>query len=141
MNHPRIILFAEDDDNDALIFRLALQKADVREALTHVIDGEDAINYLAGDGIYSNRDEFPLPSLVVTDLKMPRSTGFDLLTWIRDQPPLNRPPVVVISGSFEESDKARALSLGAVAYFKKPAGMDEMIQLAQQLKAAWLAPA
>jgi CheY-like chemotaxis protein len=140
MNQPGTILFAEDDENDAFIFRMALQKAEVRNALAHVSDGEDAINYLAGVGIYSDRYRCPLPCLVVTDLKMPRSTGFDLLAWINNQPASNRPPVVVLSGSYEDSDKERALALGAGAYFKKPAGMDKMVRIAQELKDRWLAP-
>ena len=122
MNDRGMILLAEDDENDAFIFRMALKKAGIPNALTHVSDGEDAINYLAGTGIYSNRTQYPLPCLVVTDLKMPRSTGFDLLAWIKNQSPRTRPPVVVLSGSIEDSDKERAMGLGAVAYFVKPSG-------------------
>ena len=140
MNHLGTILFAEDDENDAFIFKMALQKADVRNPLTHVSDGEDAINYLAGVGAYSDRGKCPFPSLVVTDLKMPKRTGFDVLEWIKDQPLPMRPPVVVLSGSFEDSDQERALVLGAAAYFKKPAGMNNMIRVAHQLKETWLAP-
>ena len=81
-----------------------------------------------------------MPCLVVTDLKMPKSNGFDLLAWIKNQPPPNCPPVVVLSGSVEESDKERALALGAAAYFVKPGGLDHMIHFAQELKDTWLAP-
>ena len=138
MNHAGPILFAEDDENDAFIFRIALQKAGIRNALIHVADGEDAINYMAGAGPYSDREKSRLPCLVVTDLKMPRRTGFDLLAWINQQPPSHRPAVVVLSGSFEDSDQQRALALGAAAYYKKPAGLDKMVHITQQLKNAWL---
>jgi CheY-like chemotaxis protein len=140
MNDCGPILLAEDDENDALIFRTALKKADIPNALTHVLDGQGAINYLAGVGSYSNRAQYPLPCLVVTDLKMPRTTGFDLLAWIKNQLPPNCPPVVVLSGSPEQSDKERAFGLGAAAYFVKPSGLEHMIHLAQELKDTWLAP-
>ena len=140
MNRNNTILLAEDDENDAFLFRMALKKAGIPNPLSRVPDGEDAINYLAGVGIYSDRVQYPLPSLVITDLKMPRRTGFDLLAWIQDQPQLNCPPVVVLSGSAEDSDKERALGLGAVAYFVKPPGLDQMVHLAHQLNENWLAP-
>ena len=78
--------------------------------------------------------------IVITDLKMPRRTGFDLLAWIQDQPQLNCPPVVVLSGSAEDSDKEHALGLGAVGYFVKPPGLEQMVRLAHELKESWLAP-
>ena len=140
MNRNDTILLAEDDENDAFLFRMALKKAGILNPLSRVPDGEDAINYLAGVGIYSDRVQYPLPSLVITDLKMPRRTGFDLLAWIQAQPQLNCPPVVVLSGSAEDSDKERALGLGAVAYFVKPPGLDQMVHLAHELKQNWLTP-
>ena len=140
MNRNDTILLAEDDENDAFLFRMALKKAGIPNPLSRVPDGEDAINYLVGVGIYSDRVQYPLPSLVITDLKMPRRTGFDLLAWIQDQPQLNCPPVVVLSGSAEDSDKERALGLGAVAYFVKPPGLEQMVHLAHEWKESWLAP-
>ena len=135
-----LILLAEDDENDAFIFRMALNKAGISNSLAHVPDGQCAIDYLAGSGVYSNRSQYPVPCLVVTDLKMPKASGFDLLAWIKNQPPPNCAPVIVLSGSVEDSDKERALSLGAAAYFVKPSGLDHMIHLAQELKRTWLAP-
>lgn len=140
MNDHGTILLAEDDENDAFLFRIALEKAGIPNLLSHVPDGEDAINYLAGVGIYSDRVQYPLPSLVVTDLKMHRLTGFDLLAWIQNQPRRNCPPVVVLSGSAEDSDKERAFALGAVAYCVKPTGLEHMIHFAHELKENWLAP-
>jgi len=140
MNDHGTILLAEDDENDAFLFRMALEEAGIPNPLSHVPDGEDAINYLAGVGIYSDRVQYPLPSLVVTDLKMHRLTGFDLLSWIQNQSPRNCPPVVVLSGSNEDSDKERALALGAVAYFVKPTGLVHMTHFAHELKETWLAP-
>ncbi len=138
MNPTETILLAEDDENDAFIFRIALKKAGIQNPLHHVPDGEDAINYLAGAGVYANRILHPFPCLVITDLKMPRRTGFELLAWIQDQPQLNCPPVVVLSGSAEDSDKERAFGLGAIAYFVKPPGLEQVVQLAHELKRSWL---
>src|SRR4051794_21255395 len=105
MSNLGIILIAEDDENDAFILKMALRKAGILNASTHVSDGEDAIKYLAGVGSYSNREKYPFPCLVVTDLKMPKCTGFDLLAWMKDQPVPDKPPVVVLSGSIEDSDR------------------------------------
>jgi CheY-like chemotaxis protein len=139
MNPNDTILLAEDDENDAFFFRMALKKAGIPNPLSHVPDGEDAINYLAGAGVYANRTLHPFPSLIITDLKMPGGTGFDLLAWIQDQRQLNWPPVVVLSGSAEDSDRERALGLGAIAYFVKPPGLEQMVHLAHKLKENWLA--
>jgi CheY-like chemotaxis protein len=140
MNRNGTILLAEDDENDAFLFRMALKKGGIPNPLSHVSDAEDAIDYLFGAGVYANRTLHPFPSLVITDLKMPRRTGFDLLAWIQDQPQLNCPPVVVLSGSAEDSDKEHALRLGAVGYFVKPPGLEQMVRLAHEWKESWLAP-
>jgi len=134
-----MILLAEDDENDAFIFRIALAKAGVLNPLTCVPDGADAMDYLGGVGRYADRTTYPLPGLVVTDLKMPRCTGFELLAWMENRRSPNSPPVVVLSASIELSDRERALKLGAVGYFQKPAGLADMVRLAHELNDTWLA--
>src|SRR6266576_3321459 len=107
----RLILFAEDDADDALLFRIAIKKAGIPNPIAHVVDGEEAINYLRGTVIYSDRIEFPVPSVLITDLKMPKISGFDLLAWVQSQPQFNSLPTIVLSGSAQQIDRDRALAL------------------------------
>src|SRR6185312_3830761 len=137
--HPTVLL-AEDDENDVLLFQTAFEKAGVSKLLVCVPDGEDAINYLKGVGIYSNRIQYPLPCLLITDLKMARRTGFDLLAWVRTQTQFSDLPAIVLSSSLEESDKRRASELGAKAYWVKPSHFEDLIDLVHLLKEKWLTP-
>jgi CheY-like chemotaxis protein len=123
----RAILLAEDDENDVFFMRRALQKAQIELPLHVVPNGQEALDYLSGTGKYGDRDHYPLPSLVLLDLKMPFLDGFDVLTWIQSQWPLKEIPVVVLTSSSEERDRKKAQDLGAKAYFVKPPTI-EMIQ-------------
>src|SRR5229473_2661647 len=83
-----VILLAEDREDEVLLLRHAFAKAGFLNPLQVVPNGEEAIHYLQGEGKYANRDEYPLPALVLLDLKMPRKDGFEVLQWIRQQPGL-----------------------------------------------------
>jgi len=77
------VLHVDDDPNDTSLLQAAARKANVRFLLQNVEDGERAMAYLSGLGIYADRDRFPLPSLILLDLKMPRATGNETLKWMR----------------------------------------------------------
>src|SRR5256885_1545001 len=115
-----IILLAEDDENDVFFMQRALQKAGVHHPLHVTTDGRETMEYLAGTKKFTDRAQFPLPSLVLLDLKMPFANGFEVLTWIRSQPSLNDLAIVVLTSSAEERDRQRAAELGAKGYFVKP---------------------
>ncbi len=83
------ILLAEDDPNDVILFQRAMERASLSvDSLKVVRDGEKAISYLSGQGLYADRDLYPLPTLLLLDLKMPRKSGPEVLSWIRKQPQL-----------------------------------------------------
>jgi CheY-like chemotaxis protein len=137
----RPILLAEDEESDALILGLACEKAGLARPLVIVRDGQEAVDYLRGNGRYADRSAHPLPALVVLDLKMPRMTGFDVLGWLASQATLSEIPAVVLSSSADESDIAKARQMGAREYFIKPHRLEELITIARWLDTRWLSVA
>jgi CheY-like chemotaxis protein len=135
---PAPILLAEDEENDIVFMQLAFKKAGLQNRLISVSDGEEAIDYLEGRGAFSDRDRFPLPCLLLTDLKMPRVNGFELLTWLRDQAQLTHIPVIVLSSSSHEEDEKRSYDLGAKAYWVKPSQIQVLIELVKGMRDTWV---
>jgi CheY-like chemotaxis protein len=115
-----VILVVDDDDAYELLMPRLFDKANSPVTFRFVYDGEQAIDYLSGNGNYSNRVEFPLPRLVLLDLRMPRINGFEVLEWKQKQRQLLLLPVVVWSSSELQSDMERAAALGAADYIVKP---------------------
>ena len=103
-----------------------------------VRDGEKAISYLSGQGIYADRDVYPLPALLLLDLKMPRVDGFEVLTWLRQHPSLGRMLVVVLTGSPMKEDVKQAYVLGANSYLVKPNDPSQLHDLVERLESFWL---
>ena len=133
-----VILLAEDDEDHALLMRRAFQKARILNPLYVVRDGEEAIAYLAGVGAYANRAEYPLPALLLLDLKMPRKSGFDVLEWIRAQPGLSALRVVVLTTSPEVRDVNLAYRLGANSFLVKPEDFERLVNIVHALKGYWI---
>jgi CheY-like chemotaxis protein len=133
----QIILLAEDDPNDVLLIQRAFRKAGLQEVLKTVRDGEEAIQYLDGRGDFSDRTLFPVPFLVLLDLKMPGTDGFGVLSWARSQPDLKRLLIVVLTSSNFQSDVDRAYELGANSYLVKPVEFKDMVNLIQRFEAYW----
>src|SRR5579883_2562317 len=97
-----LVLLAEDDENDVFFLERAFKQAQVLNPIHRVRDGEDAIDYLRGEGPYCDREKHPLPQLMLLDLKMPRKNGFEVIMWVREQPCLKRLPIVVLTSSKED---------------------------------------
>jgi CheY-like chemotaxis protein len=132
------ILLVEDDPNDVLLIQRAFRKAKLTDAIQVARDGEEAVNYLAGHGAYADRNRYPLPVLVLLDLKLPRKSGFEVLEWIRVQPGLRRLPVVVLTSSAEMLDINRAYDLGTNSYLVKPVSFDALLDMVKKLGVYWL---
>ena len=137
VNRGLTILVAEDDPNDVLLLKRAFLKNGFNNPVHTSPNGEDAINYLQGRGEYSDRSRFPFPSLLITDLKMPRSSGFDILEWLRAHPDCHIIPVIIFSASREEQDVLRAYHLGANAYLHKPATFSELTEVIRKTAEFW----
>lgn len=126
------VLVVEDDPYDRELLRRVVQRAEIPNPLQMVGDGEQAIRYLAGDPPYDDRDRFPLPGLVLLDVKLPRIDGFGVLRWLRTHPVLGSMPAVVVSSSAEPSDQQRASELRADAYVVKPLKSDLLVELLER---------
>jgi CheY-like chemotaxis protein len=140
MNAPPLnILLVEDDPNDVLLIRRAFQKAKLNNPLYVVQDGEEAASYLSGQNGYSDRKRFPLPMLMLLDLKLPRKTGLELLAWVREQKSsVRRLPVVVLTSSRQTVDINRAYDLGVNSYLVKPGEFDSLLEMIKTVEAYWL---
>jgi CheY-like chemotaxis protein len=135
MNTP-VILLVEDDRNDVFFMRRALEQAGVRAGLRIVSDGEEAMDYLTGHGKFADRSQFPLPSLLLLDLKMPLANGFDVLAWLHSQPTLDYLPAIVLTSSPEDRDREKAAELGAARYFIKPPSPEMVTEMIPLMKVA-----
>src|SRR4051794_41136268 len=131
------VLHIDDDANDTALLQAAARSADLDFRLHNVEDGERAIAYLSGVEPYGDRSMYPLPSLILLDLKMPRATGFEVLKWIRKHPELGNLPVVVLSGSELQEDVRRAYGVGANSYLVKPIGFEALVNLVRNITSVW----
>lgn len=124
------ILLVEDDEHDILLMRRAFAAARIQNPLFIAHNGEHAMELLTN---VHNR-----PCLIITDIKMPRVDGFELLIWLQTQTHLRDVPRLVLSGSVLEEDLSKSLLLGATAYFTKPADPDALLQLVEQWHQTYL---
>jgi CheY-like chemotaxis protein len=128
----------EDNPKDVLLIQRAFRKANVTIPLQVVEDGEVAVRYLSGEEPYSDRDRYPLPMLILLDLKLPRKSGTEVLEWLRQQPKLKRLPVVVLTSSREYVDINQVYDLGANAYMVKPVAFDNLVEIVKTLNLHWI---
>jgi CheY-like chemotaxis protein len=131
------ILQVEDDPNDVFLLQHAMKKAGVANPIQVVTDGQEAIDYLKGAGRFANRKEFPLPCLVLLDLKLPYVMGLEVLKWIRQQPGVAL-VVILLTASGEEADIASAYCLGANGFLVKPSEANKLVDMAKAIKDFWL---
>jgi CheY-like chemotaxis protein len=132
------VLYVEDEKYDALFMSKAFDGAGLGASLQVVTDGRQAINYLAGKAGYEDRAKYPLPAVVLLDLKLPLVSGFEVLRWIREQPEFKALPVVIFSSSARDEDRIKARELGANAYMEKPGSLMELPAVVEYLQKRWL---
>ncbi len=134
------VLVVEDNPDHALLVRIAARRAFPDLDVRVVGDGREAVSYLGGTRPFEDRAENPFPRLVILDLVMPGLDGFGVLSWMRatDVPKVRRVPVVVLTSSVNPGDEARALQMGAVAFFTKPASLDELGRTVSSIVERWL---
>ena len=132
------ILLVEDDSNDVLFIQRAFRRSKLENSMQVVRDGDEAVAYLSGDGKYADRNLYPLPGMILLDLKLPRRSGLEVLEWIRNQPVLKRIPVVILTSSKENADVNTAYDMGVNSYLLKPVNYNALNEMIDTLNAFWL---
>jgi CheY-like chemotaxis protein len=132
------ILLVEDNDDDILLMQRAFARARLANPLRIVRDGEQAIQYLAGEGKYSNRERYPFPLMLLLDLHLPKTNGFEVLEWIRGQSKSKDLIIVVLTSSADQRDFQEAHALGADSYMLKPGSLEELVKLMLRIQGHWL---
>src|SRR5215467_5614832 len=139
MQHDQaVILLAEDREDDILLVQRAFAKGEITNPLFIVRDGDEAICYLSGIGRYGNRAEYPLPDLLLLDLKMPKVDGFEVLRWVRQQAGFSALRVIVLTASDQIRDVNTAYRLGANSFMVKPTDFQNVVEMAKTLRSYWL---
>ena len=133
-----MILVVEDDENDLMFLKRAMKEVGVTNPIQVATDGQKVLDYFQGTGKFANRLEFPLPCLVLLDLKLPYVMGLDVLTWIRAQPQFKSTIVIMLTSSRHTKDIRTAYQLGANAYLVKPADLDALEGMTRTLNDFWL---
>lgn len=137
LDRDDLVLVAEDNPDDALLLRRALSKAGIPARLKIVSDGEEMLLYLQAKGAYADRQAYPMPSLIILDLKMPRRNGLEVLAWIAENKELAVVPTIVLSASNLDNDVRAAYNLGANTYFVKPTTFEELVDTMRMVETYW----
>ena len=138
MENLRTLMLVEDSEDDVFFMKRAMRSAGISNPVQILEDGEKAVAYLEGAGEYHDREKYPLPSLILLDLKLPLKNGLEVLKWIRSREELETIIVIVLTSSKEDSDLDHAYRLGANSYLVKPPTAEKLVELAKALKLYWL---
>ena len=128
-----LVLMVDDSEDDCLLLKMAVSKAERLHFIGSVSNGEEVVEYLNGQGKYADRQQYPIPDMLLLDLMMPRQNGFEVLEWLRRQP-FDDMVVIVLSGSDQSKDIRKALDLGADQYHVKEASSRKRIELVKALE-------
>ena len=137
MSDKTILLVEDNPDDEALTLR-AFKKQKITNPVVIARDGVMALDYLFGTGAFAGRDSSDTPQVVLLDLKLPKRSGFEVLTWVRAQPGLKRLPVVVLTSSRELEDVDRAYELGANSYLVKPVRFEDLLEMVKTIGMYWM---
>ena len=136
-SNTNLILLVDDSKDDSLLLKHEFERAGLANPLFFLSSGADAISYLAGEGEFHDRSIYPMPSVLLLDLKMPGMDGFDVLSWIGKRPELKRLLIVVLSGCADVKQVTRAYELGANSYLTKPTNPYDLWNLANFFRGYW----
>jgi len=138
MNNPALILLVEDNNMDVELILEAFKEARLGNKIQVANTGEDALDYLLGQGPYADRTAYPPPDLILLDLKLPGIDGHEILRRLKSTEGLKRIPVVILTSSRDEGDRAMSYDIGANSYLVKPVDFDSFIKVVRQVADYWL---
>ncbi|MEM6263295.1 MAG: response regulator [Bacteroidota bacterium] len=134
---PVVILMADDDPEDRMLTKDALEEGRLANPIQFVEDGEQLLKYLRREGEFGNEDHYPEPGIILLDLNMPKKDGREALREIKSDPKLRRIPVVILTTSKAEEDILRSYDLGVSSFITKPVTFDGLVDLMQTLSKYW----
>ncbi|HOZ30399.1 MAG TPA: response regulator [Bacteroidales bacterium] len=131
------ILLVEDNQMDVILTLDAFREAKINNKVNVARNGQEALDYLFGEGKFADRDVFPLPSIILLDLKMPGIDGFEVLNQIKSTEGLKRIPVIILTSSKDEGDRALSYDIGANSYLLKPVSYEGFIEVVKKIDDYW----
>jgi CheY-like chemotaxis protein len=138
MNAESTILIVEDNPDDVFFMQRACKSAKIENPIQVAMDGQEAIDYLAGEGSFADREKFPKPCLIFLDLKLPKKTGHQVLAWLREREEFTTTIVIALTTSREPKDINEAYRLGANAYLVKPSSPAHLAEMMGAIKNFWI---
>jgi len=138
VTRPLTILYAEDEENDVFFLKHAFKLAGSPHTLKTVPDGAQALEYLAGEGIFTDRTRHPFPDLILLDINMPKKSGLEVLEWVRSQPRYKSLPALILTSSTHPEDVEKARQLGADDYLLKPSDPLKLVEVVRSVQEHWL---
>ena len=138
MTESSTILLVEDNADDVFFMKRALLSAQIKNPVQVASDGQAAIDYLRGSGMFSDRVRYPSPCLVFLDLKLPGKSGHEVLQWIREESPTKTLVVILLTTSREPRDIQHAYNLGCNGFLVKPGTPPQLHDMISAVKHFWL---
>lgn len=133
------ILLIEDNPDHAELVMRTMEDCSVLNRIVHLEDGEAALDYLYGRGMYSDRRSYPLPHLMLLDLRLPKVSGLEVLKQVKEDSELRALPVVILTTSDADRDLASAYEYHANSYLTKPVDFEDFSRMLKDLGFFWLA--
>lgn len=138
MNKLAHILLVDDNRLDVELTLDAFREAHLSNSVHVAANGQQALDYLFGRGDYANREKYPLPTIVLLDLKMPGIDGHEVLRQIKSTPGLKRIPVIILTSSKEEGDRVLSYDKGANSFLVKPVSFDGFLEVVKRIEDYWI---
>src|SRR5688500_4217833 len=138
MSGNGIILLVEDNPDDEALTLRAFHRNNIRNPVVCVGDGQEALDWLFGEGAYRGRSPAERPAVVLLDLKLPKVDGMEVLRRVREHPQTKLTPIVILTSSKEDRDRLEGYSLGANSYIQKPVDFEQFVEAIRQLGLYWL---
>jgi CheY-like chemotaxis protein len=133
------ILLVEDEPNSVFLLLHVLKRAGIANPVHVAKDGQEALNYLEGVGPFADRATYPLPALILLDLKLPHADGFEVLERLRKRPETRKLIVLILTSSASDDDLTKAYALGTNGYLVKPLRLEKLEEMVRAIKDYWLA--